>query len=126
MLKILPWIKRKPNRPQVTEVHTPSLRFLGEQEGPVERQVKAAWAPILAASPNVNRAFLLRALYADKTQHVVLALCAVGQPDVDLVRALRVPYAAIFSSDCPLDMAFVNAAQESEVEKVCSPFYVSV
>ena len=125
-LDVFAWLKRAPKRPDVAEVRTSGVQFVGEQDGPVEQRVKAAWTPILAATPKVSRAFLVRALYADSSQHVVLALCNGGSPDMDLVRALRVPYAAIFSSDCPLDMAFVSAAQEAQIARVCPPFYAVV
>jgi hypothetical protein len=110
----------------ITTVKAPILRFLGEQDGPLERDLKSQWQPILAAHPSIRRAFLALAHYADQDQQVVLALCAGGQPDLELVKALRVPFAAIFSSDVPLDMAFVNTTQESQLAEVCAPFYVAV
>jgi hypothetical protein len=122
----LPWINKKPKRPIVPEVRTPSVHFLGEQDGPVERDLKGRWHPILAARPAVKRAFLARALYAYDAQHVVLALCTGGVPDLELVEDLRAPYAALFSRDCPLDMAFVSPTQESQLAEVCAPFYVAV
>jgi hypothetical protein len=60
---------------------------------------------------------------AGHTQHVVLALCSNGAPDPTLVEALRLPYAAMFSEDCPLDMAFRCNAQELQIESICPPFY---
>jgi hypothetical protein len=110
----------------VTEVQTPTVRFVGEQDGPIERDLKAKWLLILANSPQIRRAFLVRATYADQTQHVILALASTGGPDLTLVEALRVPYAALFSRDCPLDMTFVGASQQSDIEKVCPPFYTAV
>jgi hypothetical protein len=121
------WLKIKPHREPVTQLHVPRIKFLGEQDGPVERTVKARWLPILSESPEIRRAFLVRASYeAPNDVHVVLALCSNGGPDRNLIEALRVPYAAIFSRDCPLDMAFVNASQESDIERVCPPFYTAV
>jgi hypothetical protein len=93
----------------------------------VEREVKARWLPILSANPQVRRAFLVRASYdGESSQHVVLALCSSAGSDSALVAALREPFAAIFHRDCPLDMAFANSAQESQIEKVCPPFYTAV
>jgi hypothetical protein len=121
----LNWVRGRSTHRPVTEVRTPRVQFVGEQDGPVERRAKAEWVPILRANLIIDRAFLVRTIYMDNTQHVVLALCSGGAPDVDLVHKLRAPYAQIFSSDCPLDMASVSAAQKSEIEKVCPPFYIA-
>src|SRR5712671_1638644 len=119
-LRFPSWLKFGPERRPITEIRTPKISFLGEQDGPVERTLKARWLPILSASPTIRRAFLVRASYeAPNDIHVVLALCSTGGPDLTLIEALRVPYADIFSRDCPLDMVFVNATQESDIERVC-------
>lgn len=92
----------------------------------MERTIKAQWIPILSAHPDVRRAYLVRAAYEHPEDvHVLLALYSSGSPDPGLVEALRIPYAAIFHQDCPLDMVFVNSVQESHIEKVCPPFYTA-
>lgn len=126
-LSLPSWLKIKSHRKLVTQLHVPTVKFLGEQDGPVERTAKARWLPILSASPTIRRAFLVRASYeAPNDIHVMLALCSTGGPDLTLIEALRVPYADIFSRDCPLDMVFINATQESDIERVCPPFYTAV
>jgi hypothetical protein len=126
-LSLPSWLKIKPRRKLVTKLQVPTFSFLGEQDGPVERTVKAQWLPILSARPEIRRAFLVTASYdGPKDVHVVLALCSNGGPDLSLIETLRVPYAAIFHRDCPLDMVFVNSAQESQLERVCPPFYMAV
>lgn len=116
---------RKMQRQQVTQMQTTSLRFLCEQDGPAERQIKSQWMPILEADPRIRRAFLVRAQYADQTEHVILALSSTGGTDAGLMESLRIPYTAIFREDCPLDMAFITDAQQSHIEKVCPPFYTA-
>ena len=101
--------------------------FLREQDGPVERNLTRQWRPILAERPDVRRAFLVQATYGeDQELHVVLALCTGGISDLEPVKSLRVPFAALFSNDCPLDVAFVNPTQEARLSKVCAPFYEAV
>jgi|SRR5712671_3114575 len=126
-LRFPSWLKFGPERRPITEIRTPKISFLGEQDGPVERTLKACWLPILSANPQIRRAFLVRASYeAPNDIHVVLALCSTGADDPRLVEALRVPYATIMGPDCPLDMMFAGSAQESEIEKVCPAFYAAV
>jgi hypothetical protein len=123
---LIAWIMGKPERKLVSTVSAGKLRFESEQDGPVERDLKAQWLPILTAAPQMRRAFLVRCASERGDQHVVLALCSTGGPDLGLIEALRVPYARKFHRDCPLDMMFATAAQEALIERVCSPFYAVV
>jgi hypothetical protein len=126
-LSLPSWLKLKRQRKLITQLQIPTFSFLGEQDGPVERTIKAKWLPILSARAEIRRAFLVRASYeGSKDVHVVLALCSKGGSDLSLIEALRVPYAAVFHCDCPLDMVFANSAQESQIERVCPPFYTAV
>ena len=125
---VLPsWLKIKPKRKMVAQQHVAKVKFLGEQDGPVERTIKAQWSTILSTRPQIRRAFLIRASYEGSNEmHVVLALCSKAGADLNLLEALRVPYTAIFHPDCPLDMVFANSTQESHIEKVCAPFYTAL
>lgn len=118
------WLKRGPQFKAIGRVYVPKVTFAAEQDGAVERTLKARWLPILAAHPEIRRAFLVRAAYEGQQDvHVVLALCSNSPANEKLADALHVPYATLFSRNCPLDMAFVTSAQESEIERVCLPFY---
>jgi hypothetical protein len=126
-LSLPSWLKIRSKRKLVTPLHVQKVKFLGEQDGLVERAVKARWSEILSAYPEIRRAFLVRASYeASNDMHVVLALCSNAGADQGLIEALRIPYAALFHQDCPLDMVFANAPQESLIEEVCAPFYTAV
>jgi hypothetical protein len=126
-LSLPSWLKLRRQRKLITQLQIPTFSFLGEQDGPVERTIKAQWLPILSARAEIRRAFLVRASYeGSKDVHVVLALSSKSGPDLSLIEALRVPYAAVFHRDCPLDMVFANSAQESQIERVCPPFYTAV
>jgi hypothetical protein len=126
-LSLPSWLKFKPRRKLLTQLPAPRFEFLGEQDGPVERTIKAQWVPILSSRPEIRRAFLVRASYDGSSDvHVLLALRSTRGSDVSLLEALRVPYAAVFRADCPLDMMYVNSAQESQIERVCPPFYTAV
>ena len=123
------WLKRGPQFAveTVVQVEVPSVTYLGEQDGPVERTMKARWLPILSMRPEIRRAFLVKASYKGQSDvHVVLALSSTSAPDRRLIDELRVPHAALFSRDCALDMMFLKPAEESDVEKVCRPFYAAV
>jgi len=120
------WIKGRPRRKLITPISIGKVRFVGEQDGPVERDLKAKWLPILRTAPQIRSAFLVRCSYDQDDQHVVLAICSAGGPDLRLLEALRVPYALAFHRSCPLDMMFATAAQEALIRDVCPPFYAVV
>ena len=54
-LRFPSWLKFGPERRLITEIRTPKISFLGEQDGPVERTLKACWLPILSANPQIRR-----------------------------------------------------------------------
>src|SRR6266850_3158738 len=104
------------------EVRVDSLRFVSEQDGAPERDLKARWLPILAAHPEVKRAYLAVAEYeAQPGNNVVLCIRSDDAPNVHFIEQLREPFAAVFNRDAHLDVAFVSDAKEKEVTRVCRP-----
>jgi type III secretion system (T3SS) SseB-like protein len=124
--RFLSWFKKRPPPKDAAAAQVLRVRFLCEQDGPIERVIKGRWSPIFAANPEVRRAFLVRAAYETETdQHVILAICSSSGPDPRLLKSLQEPYQAIFHRDCPLDMVFVTTAQEAQIENVCPAFYTA-
>jgi len=115
------WFKRS----QVPQWLTPSTtRFVGEQDGPPERDLKASFAEFFASTPVVERAYLARAEHGDGTGvHVTLAIrCSCGE-DPSLMPKLAKIFASMFGSHEHLDMMFISEDQEQELRVVCTPFY---
>jgi SseB protein C-terminal domain len=106
------------------EVRTePRIEFLGEQDGPPERLLKASLAEELARVPRISAAYLARVGYQPQGQPGV-ALCIAGQrDDPALVDRLGQRFGAIFGSRAALDILFLTAEQEVEVRRVCTAFY---
>jgi hypothetical protein len=51
-----------------------AIRFLGEQDGQIEKEIKARWQPILATFSDVRRAYLAIASF-DQSQNYQVVLC---------------------------------------------------
>ena len=101
------------------------VRPLGEQDGPVERDLKAHITPLLSAEATIKRAYLCRATYAPEPEvNVVLCLIA-PQENLELIQRVNRVFASIFASSEHLDVAFLTEAEEAEVGRVCRPFYVA-
>jgi hypothetical protein len=120
------WLKVETERRPSTQL--PALRFtaLGEQDGPAARAVKARWLRILPTKPEIRRAFLVRACHEGSNNvHILLVLCS---SDTAYLQAEDpgVPRAALIGSSFPLWRMIATAAQESELGKMCQPFYAAV
>ena len=100
------------------------VRFVCEQDGVPERQLRALLTPELL-SRNVERAYLAMVEYLDPNAHEV-ALCVRGADDRSLVQAVAGHFANIFGRQAHLDILFLSESQEQDVARVCSPFYRAV
>jgi hypothetical protein len=104
-----------------TESH---VEFLGEQDGPPERVLKADLAADFAAVGDVRRGYLARVGYQPNARPGV-ALCLRLDSGDEAVVAERVGrlFAATFARGVALDILFLSAEQEADLARVCRPFY---
>lgn len=117
------WFKdRQARKPQkLTRVMT---KFMGEQDGPSERDLKARFVELFRQEPTVERAYLALADHGDGTGiHVTLAIKSSGGEDLSLVRKLQGIFSAMFNSQEHLDTMFIREDQEHQLREVCAPFY---
>jgi|SRR5882672_645900 len=120
---MLSWLRTR-QKARVEEHWAPLLRFIDEQDGPPERDLKALWAGVLSQTPGVTRAFLARAVAgADAMPNVMLCICPRIHEPHALVQQLAGPFRARFGADQHLDVVFLDAAQEADVAKVAKPFF---
>jgi hypothetical protein len=119
------WLKRLLGKPALAEVHVePDVQFLGEQDGPPERDVKARWTPILVQCPSVQRAYLpIITLDRSATYHPALCIRSSAGDDPLLVDRLAAVFKERFAQSQMLDIMFVSAEQEEQLKRVCRPFY---
>jgi hypothetical protein len=111
------WRKRK----RETEVHVqPTVRFVGEQDGEPERLLKTALVAELRVLPEVKRAYLARVEYPDG---IHVALCLAAPEDPSLVDRIGSRFNEIFGRPEHLDILFLRPAQETELQRVCTPFH---
>jgi hypothetical protein len=106
------------------EFRIEGLRFLGEQDGPFERILKGKLANEFCYEPGIRRAYLVRVDFGDsRVTSVVLALLAVGIEERSLVQRVGAIFAAVFNAKEHLDVVFLSAQHESQLVKVCPPFF---
>ena len=114
------WKRRKKPR----SFRVGRLHFIGEQVGAVEQDLMSSLGRELNGHPNVTRAYLARVSYGGSLPVVALCLRAEKE-DESLVRVIGALFASIFSRDEHLDVLFLNENQESELARVCAPFFDS-
>jgi hypothetical protein len=117
------WFKRKHSRP-AEEVKPPVTKFVGEQDGSPERDLKARFVKLFREDSTVQRAYLARTDYGDATS-VNVALClksSIGE-DMLLVSSVSAIFAEMFGSHEHLDVLFIRDDQEQQLRVVCTPFY---
>jgi hypothetical protein len=119
------WFKKTFGRSTSAETRKErDIRFLGEQDGQIEKEIKARWQSILATFPDVLRAYLAIASFG-QSQNYQVVLCIMSKTGENplLVDALAQPFREMFNAATPLDIMFLNAANEVDVKKVCRAFY---
>ena len=117
------WFKRSSNKhPQ--EMRVPQPRFLGEQDGPPERELKAALDDFFRRDQSVRTAYLARVAYGEQAGvNVVLCLRTQFGPDPGLAEKIGRIFASMFGAHENLDLLFLNDDQENALRKVASPFF---
>lgn len=109
---------------QPVEFRQDQVRFLGEQDGPIEQQLKQKLTDLFDDCKTVTNAYL--AVADDGTPEtftVALCLRASPSPDISLVKSINSVFASIFSSAEHLDILFLDEEQEMRLMQVCCAFY---
>lgn len=117
------WFQRKNSRP-AEQLRAPVIKFIGEQDGLPERDLKALFVELFREKPTVQGAYLARADYGDATGANV-ALCvksSIGE-DTALVSAVSAVFGEMFNTHEHLDILFIRDDQEQQLRAVCRPFY---
>jgi len=103
------------------------LKFVGEQDGPVEQILKIRLSQLFERQNKIWRAYLARAR-VDNSEGagVILGLRAKGDPDKTMLEQIGSAFASIFSVTVHLDIVFLTEEQEGELAQVCRCFWDSM
>ena len=110
------------SRPIETRQET-VIEYLGEKTGPVEDNLKKNLVAVLEKNADVQRAYLA-IISTDGRKSWSVALCLSSKKnDEKLIQQLGAVFTGIFGKDQFLDMMFLTADAEQQVQKVCPAFY---
>jgi hypothetical protein len=108
----------------VQSIRTARILFLGEQDGAIERELKAELSNCLVADGCVSSAYLAQVSYGDAPgQHVALCLRGQGPDAARLIARIEAIFRRRFNATQHLDIVFLSKAQMSEIKRVATPFY---
>jgi hypothetical protein len=104
--------------------HSARILFLGEQDGPVERQLKSKLIEIFHRFPAVKAASLLRISTIEVPGiNVAVAITGGDKEAHALVPLIGDAFASLFHASEHLDILFPNPAQTAEIAKIAGNFY---
>jgi hypothetical protein len=106
---------------------TSRVLFLGEQDGVVERELKAYLVEHCFASQRaVSSAYLARVSYQE-TPGPAVALCLWGGKEnaAAIVESIGAAFRRQFNAAEHLDIFFMDELQRQAIDKVAKPFYVA-
>jgi hypothetical protein len=98
----------------------PTVTFVGEQDGAVERDFKNRVS--LALQGRVKAAFLARVVYPENSESSVALCLTANSEEAGLVEETAAIFKGMFGAHEHLDIVFLRPPQELELRRVCSPF----
>ena len=100
------------------------IAFLGEQDGPVERELKAKFSQCFSRNLYVNAAYLVRVRYG-RSPEIKVALCLEAPEEMApaIVEELGSEFREMFNSRESLDIMFLSEERKRAVTAVAKPFY---
>lgn len=106
--------------------HSARVLFLGEQNGPVERQLKSKLIEIFHQFPAVKAASLLRISTVEVPGiSVAVAITGGDKESQTLVPLIGNAFASLFHASEHLDILFPNPTQIAEIAKIAGNFYTA-
>ena len=105
----------------------PAIDFLGSQLGSIEEQLTAELSGLFRKSyPEVIRAYLARVCYRSTgTANVALCIRSRKIEARAIVGDVGHHFSRFFNSETFMDIVFLSADQEADLQTVCAPFYQS-
>jgi len=101
------------------------VKYIGEQDGPAEREFKEELIGLLSHKSTIRRAYLARVSHGQTDpEGVALCLCTgIGPDDRLLVHQAGAIFASMFNAQEHLDVLFLKRHEEIELARVCRPFF---
>jgi SseB protein C-terminal domain len=108
----------------VQHFRAPNVRFLGEQDGPAERELKVELVQLFTRISDIRRAYLVRVTYGKSSSvWVALAVLSDSGESADLVRQIGEIFSNMFGEHENLDVIFLSPTEAVAIANCCKPFF---
>lgn len=110
---------------RIEEFRAKHIRFVGEQDGPAEQELKEKLTTVFIPRRELEEAYLARVEFGSQAgQSVALCLRSQSCGDRALLDSIEQAFSALFNTDAHMDIIFLNEAQLEPLATVCKPFYI--
>jgi hypothetical protein len=101
------------------------VQFICEQDGLPERELKTVLSESFLYDKDIQKAYLVRISYKCSDEYLVaLCLSIASGHESSKVKKISNCFSRVFGKEQHLEILFLNSELESQVSKVCNPFYV--
>ncbi len=107
----------------VQEFRTSEVRFLREQDGPAERELKGYLIALFQREEGARAAYLVQVAYADDQENAVALCLRADRPNHDAIGKIGQIFSTMFGAHEHLDILFLDDAQEAQLARCCSAFW---
>lgn len=102
-----------------------NIKFLCEQDGVPEQELKKRLSDLFIREKAVLRAYLVRMDFELSEEYLVaLCLYVITKNHLKLVKKISEIFSKMFSSDQHIEIIFLDDETETKVVDVCKPFYI--
>lgn len=110
----------------MNEVYENQIKFIGEQDGNIEREFKTKLNNLFVQSRNTMRAYLVKVKYTGRKElNVALCIKSNNEGSTSILNECEHIFQSLFSSGQHLDMIYITDTEEQEIRQLCCPFYTS-
>lgn len=105
------------------QVEVGNVKFLGEQDGAPERELKQKLAQLFRQSSGIHRAYLARVRYEGVQEAVALCIYADVEKFKEVTESAGHIFSELFGPQEYLDIVYLDTKDDAEVSKSCAAFF---
>ena len=102
----------------------PQFRFVGEQDGPTEKNLKDGLVALFQKDIAIKAAYLVKVDFGNGGSGVILGLRCMAGENRQIADSIGKVFASIFARSEHLDILFLSESQEVQIKQVCRSFFL--
>jgi SseB protein C-terminal domain len=107
----------------VQELRHSGLRFLREQDGPPERELKGYLIELFRREKGIRTAYLAQVAYAHDQENAVALCLRADRASDEVIGRIGQIFSSMFGAHEHLDILFLSDDQEAQLARCCRAFW---